>query len=274
MKMSHNHKRDKKKTSNSDNLDDIIAMSNDEDIKKKRGKNDDDSDDEENDSEDDIDDDGIDDDTDDEMDDSDKKKKRKIKKINNETDDDDYSVPKIKAKKAKPHRQSEFTKEEISEIKKSKAVEELGNKLNNNLHQIQIALPYDQQLPRYVENNQQMIPKKKKSFWKRKQFKTTMKVIIYICIFIIFSVFVWKYIKAVRIINERNNVFVDENDEMNKGMNGGGGHEQEDGVNDDVLSERVYGSIGSEKQIKCKEMKIKNNVRNRDSRGRFVKKGK
>ena len=154
--MSHSHKHDKKKTSNSDNLDDIIAMSNDDDIKKRRNKNDD-SDDEENDSDDEEDEENNDDDI------EDKKKRRKIKKINDdsdddETDDDDYTVPKIKAKKAKPHRQSDFTKEEISEIKKSKAVEDLGNRLNNNLHQIQIALPYDQQPPKYVENNQQMIP--------------------------------------------------------------------------------------------------------------------
>lgn len=271
--MSHNHKRDKKKTLNSDNLDDIIAMSNDESIKKKRDRKDDtddemDDDDTDDDIDDDIDDtddtDDTDDDTD-EMNDSDKKKRRKIKKMNDETDD--YSVPKIKAKKAKPHRQSEFTKEEISEIKKAKAVEELGNKLNNNLHQIQIALPYDQEPPRYVENNQQMIPKKKKPFWKRKQFKTTMKIIIYVCVFIIISAFIWKYIKAVKLINKRNDVF-NENDDVNKGMNGGGDD------NKDVLSDRVYGSIGSEKQIESKQKKVKNNVRNRDSRGRFIKKGK
>lgn len=258
--MSHKHKRDKKNKLNSDNLNDIIAMSNDEDIKKKHDSDDNDNDDSDNDDSDDSDDNDDNDDNDNE-----KKKGRKIRKINDETGEDEFSVPKIKSKKAKPHRQSDFSKEEISEVKKSKAVDELGNKLND-LHQIQIALPYDQQPPKYVENDLSMIPKKKKSFWKRKQFKTIMKIIIYICTFIIVSVFVWKYIKAVKIINERNDVFNE-----NKGMNGGDDG-QNDGVNDDVLSDRVYGSIGNEKQIDQK--KVKNIVRNRDSRGRFVKKGK
>ena len=252
--MSHKHKRDKKNKLNSDNLNDIIAMSNDEDIKKKHDSDNDDSDNDDSDDNDDNDD-----------SDNEKKKGQKMKN-NDETGEDEYSVPKIKAKKAKPCRQSDFSKEEISEVKKSKAVDELGNKLND-LHQIQIALPYDQQPPRYVENDLSMIPKKKKSFWKRKQFKTTMKIIIYICTFIIVSVFVWKYIKAVRIINERNDVF-NENVDVNKGMNGGGDD------NKDVLSDRVYGSIGSEKQIESKQKKVKNNMRNRDSRGRFIKKGK
>ena len=271
--MSHSNKHNKKKRSNNvnDNLDDIIAMSNDEDIKKKNDGDTDDDEDKNDDDGDDEDDGEISDDDDEDGDSDDEGEERmkrrkagKIRKVNDEASDE-YVVPKIKGKKAKPRRQSDFTKEEISEIKKSKAIEELGNKLNNNLHQIQIALPYQEHPPLYVEANQPTTAKIKKPMWKRRRFKTTLKIIIYICIFIIVGVFAWKYMQAIKTINERNNVFND-NDNMNKGMNGG---DQDD---ENVLSDRAYNSIGSEKQIEInKSKKIKNKVRNRDSHGRFIK---
>ena len=134
--MSHSKRRH---THKHDGLEDIIGMSNDEEIRDQKRKsnnelddyknNDDSTDDDETDDDNESDD-GSDDSTDDEDD--------------KNYDDEELTAPNIKSKRAKARRHSNYADKEISEVRKSKGVKALSKKLNNNLHQIQIALPYGQ----------------------------------------------------------------------------------------------------------------------------------
>lgn len=195
--MGHKHRRIKTPNRGDDTLSDIVAMSNDDEIRdsKKKSNNelDDYGDDDYTSDEDDY-------TSDDEDDDytSDKKSKKKNKYEN--YDEDEFNAPTIRSKKPKAVRGGEFAQQEISEVKKNKGVEDLSNQFNNNLHQIQIALPYghgaDRQQIQSPVGNYALYerPKKKKIWYETKWFRLTMKIITAIIVLALLGWFAWSYI--------------------------------------------------------------------------------
>lgn len=274
--MAHSkHKKHNQK--DHDDISDIIPMSNDDSINKKHKLNKHDDDEPTDDEYDDYDsDDEYDDPTDDEDDDDEVYER----KGHSHAEDKEYKAPNIKAKRAKPHRGTEFTNQEISELKRDKGVKQLSDKLNSNLHQIQIAIPYGQQDPQtYPGMNQpmgyqyteQMKPKKVIPFWRRRLFKLTMKTIIAVCVFIICGVFLYKYLKAIEEIKRLNNdIFNDENRLRNNVMN------NYDIADQDVISDKTYNSFGNVTRANTIKggttaKNIKRCLPPRDARGRFLK---
>lgn len=260
------HDKHKKKN---DDLENIIGMSNDESLRKKKSNNE-------------LDDyeDYSDDDEDNDSDDDRKKKKKKDKKYDetdNDSDDEDdetddeFVAPKIKAKRAKPKRQTSFTNSAISETQRTKGVEALGQRLNDNsnLHQIKIAFPYGQDMygagGGYVEQfNEQ--PKTKTPFWKKRWFSLALKVVIFVCVFVCLGIFIYKYLKAMEALRKKTDIFAD--DDKSNGMSGG---EIEQA---DVLTDREYNSLGKTCNTtiptKARQPKRVGSLL-RDSKGRFVK---
>lgn len=281
------HKDKSKHKQRKDELSDIIPMSNDE-SKNKRKRSNNELDDYEDDETDD------DDETEDEYDDySDdetiyERKGRSHDEYSSK--DTDFKAPSVKGKKSLPRRSSKFANEGLSEIERSKGVDELSNKLNNNLHQIQIALPYGQQsapvlYPQTSNEGYQLVPSEKKKipFWKKKWFGVFMKIMIAVCILTMFGVLLYKYLNALEELKHKNDIF-DEGNE--KGTSGGNNdvlsennekEENDDKIYDDEyeLSEKVYNSFGKPNLKGGYNPKSKNNVKRvpqpRDARGRFIK---
>ena len=290
-----------------DSLSDIIPMSNDDSIKSNNELDDYN----ESGSDDGPDDDSTTDDEYDESDDysdneSDKHKKYERKgRRHHEHEDDDFTSPTIKPKRSKPTRKTKISVDGITEVQRSKGVQRLSNKLNNNLHQIQIALPYGQTVPQvgpasgkegYTLTDQ---PKKRIPFWKKRWFGLTMKVIIGICVFICVGIFVYKYLKMVEELNKRHNIFDDQNesdspkqeikgdkntdvlvdqphDELNSNTALSGGNEYSDDDDEEyTMPDHVYNSFGktdmARRPISCKNGKLSRPLPKRDARGRFIK---
>ena len=186
-------------------------MSNDDSVRERKHKsnnelddyknNDDDDDDTDDESEDDTDDES-DDDGDDGSDDG-------------NFDDEELTAPTIKSKRAKPRRRSTYANKEISEVKKSNGVKSLSDKLNNNLHQIQIALPYGQVDPQRLppgipgydgpvnayDLTGQVPRRRRRKFYEKRWFRILMIVIIALCCFTLLGMFAWKYYVAMQIIH-------------------------------------------------------------------------
>ena len=289
------HSKRKHSSKERDTTADIIPMSNDPSL---RGKSNNELDDYKNDSDDDYSNSGSSDDeysnsdsSDDDDDYEDKRKSRKKKhdKSSREDsfeDEDEFTAPTIKSKKARPRRGGQFSNAPLSELKRERGVQQLHDKLNNNLHQIQIAIPYGQMDPQYVppaypDNTYlPMTPKPKTKWWKTRKFKYTISAVVLILVIVAFSVFVWKYLQAMKKINdhEMNILLEDENKRMN---------EEQENVN--PLDEREYNKIGDNNYKPTNGGNKNNNYNNksinggnwkskltkilppRDSRGRFMK---
>ena len=263
-----------KKSKRSEELSDIIPMSNDDSINERKNSivN---SDDEEN--------------TESENEEVYERKGYNHKQvdddINSEDDtdndsDDEYTAPVIKSKKAKSRRKSVYANEEISEIKRENGVQQLSNKIND-LHRVQIAIPYGQLDPQRMPeingvNNYQLTDskrkRKKESFWKSKSFLTVMKVIICVCVLIIFGVFVYKYLKAVEALKQRNqDIFND--DRTNQPHT----QQYDELAARDVLNDKTYNSIGNvptRSTVSIAGGNKNKSIRRlpqRDARGRFIK---
>ena len=261
-----------------EDISDIIPMSNDDSInqKKKKSKhsnNINDEDDEQYDTEETDDEVNSDDEQYDTEETDDEQYERKGKNHN----DDEFDVPNIKPKRSRPHRSSKFAEQELSELKRDKGVKQLSDKLNNNLHQIQIAIPYGQQDPQRipslngVNNNYQLVgsdikQKKKLPFWKRRWFNIMLKVIICLCVFVVCGVFVYKYLKAIEELKRRNNdIFADD---QKKHI----ADEYDDTKTEDILTDKTYDSLGNVSAIKGGvKNKGKRPLPQRDAKGRFIK---
>jgi len=294
------HSKRNKSKNREDDISDIIPMSNDDSINQKNQRNqklkdkdknkkskketydNDDSDDDNEYDESDTDNDNEYDDTTDSDDDGETYERKG--KHHEESYEDSYKAPNIRSKKSRLRRSSEYAEQELSELKKDKGVKQLSDKLNNNLHQIQIAIPYGQQDPQRLpgitgpNNNYQLLggsmkPKRKTPFYKRKWFILTMKVIICLCIFVVCGVFVYKYLKAIEELKRRNNdIFVDDK------------YKQQEITpiigEDDILTDKTYKSLGNistrtyANNGKNNYKSINGGIRRmplRDARGRFIK---
>ena len=298
-------KHDKRPHDTNDSLSDIIPMSNDDSIKSNNelddynesdAGSDDDSttDDEYNDS----------DDYSDDENDKRKKYDRKGQRHHEHEDEEDFAPPTIKPKRSKPVRKSKVSVDGITEVQRSKGVQQLSNKLNNNLHQIQIALPYGQTAPQvgptpgnegYALTDQ---PKKRVPFWKKRWFGLTMKVIIGICVFICVGIFLYKYLKMVEELNKRHNIFdEDEGDQSKQEIKGdkntdvlvdqppdeqnttlsGGNENPDDEEGEYTMPDHVYNSFGKTNTTSTRRPLINKNNKSsrllpkRDARGRFIK---
>ena len=313
LKMGHDRKKrtHNAHTQKSDSLSDIIPMSND-DSKNDRSNNelddyDDDNDVSDNDDDssdnDDNDDDEYSSDNDDNDDDEEYKSKkydRKGRRHHEHEDDSDFSAATIKPKRSKPGRKSKVSTDGINEVERTKGVQKLSDKLNNNLHQIQIALPYNrtpQPYPETTNNGYKLIdaPKKKIPFWKKRLFSLIMKVIIGICVFVCFGVFLYKYLKMAEELNKRHHdidsekgeikankhtdVLTDENNETVSSVAMTGGNENSDDSDDGEynLSDNVYNSFGKtttqpkKRYYENRSGKVCRSLPKRDARGRFIK---
>ena len=195
-------------------------------------------------------------------------------------DETEFTASTVREKKARPHRSSRYSGEEISELKKNKGVQELEQKLNNNLHQIQIAIPYGQLDPQTVppgvagytgvDNSYDLTygrPKKNKKFYQKCWFKNTMKVIITICLVFLTGFFIWKYYTAMKMLHEQSARILYENERQTM-------YENENETN--PLDEREYDKFGMVGANVKKPNKCNNSKCNlpRDARGRFVKRSK
>lgn len=315
----HNKKSRRSKTKErEEELSDIIPMSNDDSInkKKKRSNNqlDDYNDIDDNGDEytDDYSDDDNDNDNDEVYERSGGRQYESDDEYGNDENDNDYSdddddnhsykAANIKAKRSKPRRSQDFANDGLSELKRDKGVKKLSDKLNNNLHQIQIAIPYGQQDPQRIpglntiNNNYQLTdtikPKRKMPFWKKKWFITTLKIIIGLCLLVVCGVFVYKYLKAVEELKQHNQ------DIFSSGGNGGSTNCNEDADrykrtlildNDidirNILTDKTYNSLGNTSVSgggSTNRASTNNSTTQRwgrklplrDSRGRFIKSNK
>ena len=287
--MKHNRKKHTSKER--DTTADIIPMSNDPSL---HGKSNNELDDyKDNDSEasnySDYSDDSDYSDYSDSSDDEDNKRKSSKKKHSSRKDEyegeEELTAPNIKSKKAKPRRGGQYSNTPLSELKREQGVQQLHDKLNNNLHQIQIAIPYGQGYePQRLPPTEPYMtysalnPKVKTKWWKTKKCKYTLTAVVLILVIIAFSWFVWKYIQAVKKIEEHEtNILIDnEYERMN----------DEQG-NNNPLDEREYNQLGANGNYKSTKGGNKSvsggsvTVSNwksklaktlpRDSKGRFVK---
>lgn len=287
-----------------DSLSDIIPMSNDDSIKSNNEL--DDYNDSGSDSDDDrTDDDYSDDPADDDYSDDDGRHRTKYDRKgqrHHEHEDDDFSAATIKPKHAKPARHSKISVDGITEVERSKGVQQLSNKLNNNLHQIQIALPYNQTpqvVPSNADNEGYTLtdqPKKRLPFWKKRWFGLTMKAFISVCVFICVGIFIYKYLKMVEELNKRHNIFNDGNEEEIKGDKNtdvltenpssdesnvassslSGGNDASVDEEQFTLSDNAYNSLGktnisSTRRSVNMRKKVCHILPKRDARGRFIK---
>ena len=307
-------KHGKRSHDTTDSLSDIIPMSNDDSIKSNNELDDYHDSVSDNDDNDPTDDDYSDDPTDDDdysdYDDTPKRHNKYDRKgrRHHEHEDDDFNVATIKPKHAKPARHSKISVDGITEVERSKGVQQLSNKLNNNLHQIQIALPYGQTpqvIPSNAANEGYALTeqtKKRLPFWRKRWFGLTMKVFISVCVFICVGIFIYKYLKMVEELNKRHNLFNDENEEevikgdkntdvltepasdssnaSSSSMSGGNDasnidHEIEEQY---TLSDNTYNSLGktnlssTRRSINCR--RARHVLPKRDARGRFIKQNK
>ena len=280
--MPHDRKHRKHKHTDNEPLEDIIPMSNDDTLKHKSNNELDDY--EESDADDETDD--VDEtETDDDSDDAYERKGKRHDEYEN-----DYSTPTIRPKRAKPARHGKISTDGINEVSRSKGVERLSNKLNDNLHQIQIALPYGQTPQPYPppdNDGYNLVSQRvsKPPFWKRKWFNVILKIVICVCVLTCVGIFVYKYIKMYSQLKKMNNpneedeklikadkntdVLMDDEDVESKSLAGGN---EETNEEEQMISDSVYNSFGKTSTIPCKKY-VKNSrpLPKRDARGRFIK---